>query len=119
MTRTRLLIALVVLGAVGLQAQGITYARGDLVRLQSSDGTIVTRKIVAIPGDRLRIDKSGLFVNDVATLVSPEFLASVDAWAETIPAGDYFVIQDAREGELLTRFWGLIPFDRVLGKVTP
>jgi len=38
------------------------FQRGEIVRLKSEPG-MPTARIVALPGDRLRVDNSGVYVN--------------------------------------------------------
>jgi len=115
----RLVAAFLVLGTLSVQAQD-TYQRGDLVRLRTDDGSIVTPTVIAVAGDRLRLDDSGLFVNDVRVAVPPEFLETVKAgWQQTVPAAHYFVMQDAKAPRSVTRFWGLVPAERILGRAVP
>jgi type IV secretory pathway protease TraF len=75
--------------------------------------------VLAVAGDRLRVATTGILVNgeQVAGL-SPEFLAGLpnDPWEETIPLGHYFVVAEQRSASGASRFWGLIPADRIVGR---
>jgi signal peptidase I len=75
--------------------------------------------VLAVAGDRLRVATTGILVDgeQVAGL-SPEFLAGLanDPWEETVPPGHYFVVADQRSASGASRFWGLIPADRIVGR---
>ena len=73
-----------------------TYQRGHTVRLRSQSTPSVVR-IVAVPSDRILTTDTGLYVNDVLVGgVSPELLASMGDWNQSIPADHYFVIAEER-----------------------
>jgi hypothetical protein len=116
------LIAGLLFGTVALQAQAPTYRRGEQVRIQSSDGKPASpsiQRIVAIPGDRLRADKTGVYVNDEAVAgISPELLGVIGKWEQSVPVGHYFVVGEKRQGpHSVTRASALLPASRILGRV--
>jgi signal peptidase I len=115
------MIALAVVFAVSLYAQTAVYTRGDIVRLSAfDDGTLVPdAKVFAIAGDKIRLDRTGVFVNDIPVNLSSEFLAGLPEtmWVQTVPEGHYFVAADVRTVSGATRFWGLVPAKRIVAKI--
>ena len=85
-------LSLAVVLAAMLQSPAI-YQRGDVVRVKG-EGNIPSVRVIAVPGDRVRINDSGVYVNDVAvTWVSSDLLAALPKpWQpEVMAAGQYFV----------------------------
>jgi hypothetical protein len=118
-----LLVATVALVDPALHAQGPTYIRGDIVRLVSSDAAdpLPDSRILAVPGDRIRVDKTAVTVNGEAVSdVPPALLADfTEPFAQTIPAGHYFVIGEKRAGpNSVVQYHAVIPVAKIYGKVT-
>ena len=115
--RVIVFVALAVVSTLSLQAQTASqtqtaYDRGTLVVIQQ-DGVPMAPKILAVAGDRIRVDADGVFVND-ANVVSRNDLGS---WPQSVvPKGHYFVIAESKSPASTTRFWGLIPAERILGE---
>src|SRR5438105_232340 len=104
-----------------LLAQGSPYQRGDLVQLQPTQDRIglPSQRVIAVPGDRIRIGKDGVFVNDVWVSVSSDLGSSLADWSQTVPGGHYFLISEHVEKGSTTRFWGLLPAERIMKRVAP
>jgi hypothetical protein len=108
-----LLVALTFIAAVTAQAP--VFQRGDAVRVRpstsrSEGSTQLLLKVVAIPGDRLHVLESRLYVNDTPlTGFSAEFLARLAARfrEEIVPAGHYYVMGEQRVNTDTTQYWGL------------
>ena len=75
----------------------LALERGDWVRVSSRPNSIPVR-IVAVSGDRVRIENSVLYLNGVAVQgISPELLRIDSPFEpEIIPLGQYFVIGQTR-----------------------
>jgi signal peptidase I len=117
---------LVVVAAVALvqltQAQSPAgYARGETVRLvaQENGSPLPDSRVVAIVGDRVHIDNSSFTVNGVVVQgVSPELLKTIaNAWDQLVPQGHYFVIGESGTRDDMVRYYGLIPAEKIIGKV--
>lgn len=81
------------------------------------------KRIVAVPGDRLRFEGGVPIVN--GTPVAVEFLAPCQPGGEctlpveiTIPPDHYFTLGDNVGESDDSRFWGPVPRESLIGKVT-
>jgi hypothetical protein len=68
-------------------------------------------RVVAVPNDRIRIDNSRIYVNDVeVTGFSPEFVARVahapERTPQVLPDGHYFVMGETRTIQDISEYWG-------------
>ena len=86
------------------------FERGVAVRIQGRSCP-ASVKIVAIPGDGLRMDKTGIYVNDQAVGgLSSEFTAMNPKMDPTVvPAGHYFVAAEERNGKRWCQERSLFP----------
>lgn len=125
---------------------GRAPARGDVVTLRYpvDRQQIFIKRIVGLPGDRLRIVNKRLYRNGAAV---PEPYAThktayVDAYRDNfpsespialsdsgatmlrenvrngeviVPPGQYFALGDNRDGSLDSRYWGFVPRSDILG----
>jgi signal peptidase I len=96
----------------------ITYngevATDDVLILENDDSFLIKR-VIALPGDKLVVDDSGVYVND--TLVESFLLSNHFEYDGVIPSDFYFVLGDNRDNSLDSRVIGLIEADRILGEV--
>ena len=102
--------ALMIIAATTVQAQSPTYQRGESVRIHGV-AKPVELKIVGIPGDHVRNDDTGLYVNDVAVISFPRDFVERFRWQgeKLIPDGHYFVMGVQRLNEAITESVGLHP----------
>jgi signal peptidase I len=93
--------------------------RGDVVALDHDDATAQTflKRVVALPGDRVRIDRGTLIVNNRA-VPEPYVLfpdrRNVDE--VTVPAHGVYVLGDNRAESEDSRTWGPVDENAVIGK---
>ena len=97
-----------------------TYNKGAEVLVTAVDGSPASppiQRIVAKPGDRIRIDSSGVYVNDVLVAgISPSLLASLGVWnRQTIPADHYFVVGELKVNDSASRAGAILPVKRIVG----
>jgi signal peptidase I len=118
-----LLTCVAVLSAIALQAQAPVYNRGDEVRVQTSDGKPASptiQRVIAVPGDRLKIDKTRASVNEQAIAdadLSPKLLTTCGKWTETVPVGHYFLAGEEVKAHSAIRSCSLVPASRIIGRV--
>jgi signal peptidase I len=77
------------------------------------------KRVIALPGDRLRIDHGQLFLNDkpVPENYVPEMYRDMRSYAETtIPDDCYFVMGDHRSISSDSREFGVVERDLIYGK---
>lgn len=102
------------------------YKRGDIIvfhaNLQSSlqDENELVKRIIAIPGDVIRIENNHVYVND--SIISENYLTeekTVGDLERVVEAGSYFVLGDNREVSLDSResSIGLVKENEILGEV--
>jgi signal peptidase I len=93
--------------------------RGDIVALEHDEATAQTflKRVVALPGDRVRIERGTLFVND-RPVAEPyvSFHDQRDAPAVTVPAHGLYVLGDNRAESEDSRTWGPVDESAVIGK---
>jgi len=119
--RMTLAFMLVVFSSI-VAAQSVAYVRGEVVTLTSAaDGTRPPEsRVLAVPGDRIRVARGSILVNDAPVAgLSSELLAGLpeSVWEQVVPAGHYFLAGEVRDPNGATRFWGLMPAERIAGKV--
>jgi hypothetical protein len=116
---------LVVLAAIVLvqviNAQGVRYVRGDVVRLVAQDNgdRLPDSRIIAIARDRVHVDRFSITVNGVAVQgVSAELLQGVsEVWDQLVPEGHYFVVGESGTPNDMVYYWGLIPAAKIIRKL--
>ncbi|MDX5337074.1 MAG: signal peptidase I [Marinobacter sp.] len=117
--------------------------RGDVMvfRYPEDGATNYIKRVIGLPGDRVRYRDKQLFINDEP--VAREFVARLppmERWREEVggveydvyltlgrvagngegewlvPDGHYFVMGDNRDNSNDSRFWGTVPDELVVGK---
>jgi signal peptidase I len=118
-----LLVSLAVLMSATIQGQSPALQRGEFVRVKPSASSSDTQttlplKIVALPNDRIRLDDSGIYVNDVPVSgFSRDFITRVvrapQRTPEAVPSGHYFVMGEQRNNQDISEYWGIHPEARL------
>ena len=108
--------------AATLPAQGATYNRGDQVRVQDASGEPASppvQRVVAVPGDSVRVERKELYVNDkLVDGLSPELVATIERWeSQVVAARHYLVMGEEKHEQSTVRSGSLIPAKRIVGLV--
>ena len=101
-------------GGVRVHSPAAAFQDGESVRVRASAAEFrgaIALKVVAVPGDRIRVDAARVFVNDApVTGFSPEFVkrvAETPRAPEVLPAGHYYVMGERRSNEDISEYWGV------------
>lgn len=95
-----------------------TYSDVIVFRSPNDPSENFVKRIIGMPGDRVRFQQGTVFVNGVP-LEEPyvEHPSSETRNALTVPEDSYFVLGDNRNQSDDSRNWGAVPRDHVIGKV--
>lgn len=95
-----------------------TYGDVIVFRWPSDPSQNFVKRIIGMPGDRVRFQQGTVFVNGVP-LEEPyvEHPSSETRNALTVPEDSYFVLGDNRNQSDDSRHWGAVPRENVIGKV--
>lgn len=86
------------------------------------------KRVIGLPGDRVRIDSGQVYVNDRALAEDyvPDAYKDTASWPapapgqpvrdQEVPPKDYFVLGDNRSSSSDSRSWGYVPRDNIYGK---
>lgn len=95
------------------------YHRGDVIVFPSpnSDGEDLIKRVIGLPGERIRISNGQVFVND-RLLSEPYILSSPsgDRREITLSQNALYVMGDNRNNSSDSRTWGPLDIEKVLGK---
>jgi signal peptidase I len=93
--------------------------RGEIIafRHERSAPLVFLKRIVGLPGERVRIDRGQVFINGQA-LPEPYLVYRDErsAGEVTIPRGMYYVLGDNRRDSDDSRDWGSVPGDQIVGR---
>lgn len=95
---------------------------GDVVMLLSPEqpSLALVKRVIAGPGDHVRVVDGRVFVNDVPladSFVAPEFRSHDDWGPDVVPPAHYFVMGDHRNNSKDSRMFSFVPKKYILGKV--
>ncbi|HLX26627.1 MAG TPA: signal peptidase I, partial [Candidatus Cybelea sp.] len=93
--------------------------RGDIVAFRYEDGsrTMFIKRVIGLPGDRIRIDKGYVFVNGVALAEPYVRFPDTRSFAEiTVPKTSVYVLGDNRAESEDSRSFGPVSDDRLIGR---
>lgn len=100
-----------------------TEENANLPMMQTYEGSVFTKRIIGLPGERIRMKEGIVYINDVpldepyAVYIDnpdPYYLTMRDMNEITIPEGCYFVMGDNRDHSADSRVFGVIPRENIL-----
>lgn len=103
----------------GVAGEGAGFPQPCGVSTTGSSTAIFIKRIVAGPGDTVRLQNGHAVVNGVTS--SEPFVGSCGGenctfpTAVRVPAGDYYLLGDNRGGSDDSRFWGPVPESSIIG----
>jgi len=95
------------------------FHHGDVIVFPSpnSNGEDLIKRVIGLPGDRIRIADGQIYLNDV--LLFESYIngsPSGDGREVTVPDGSVYVMGDNRNNSSDSRAWGPLDIEDVLGK---
>ena len=109
-----------------------SIGRGDIIVFRrpayfpcqaSGSGQYLVKRVIGLPGETIWSDHQTIYVDgkqiDESGWYDPRYgaVSSVQISMTTIPAGDYFVLDDNRSNSCDSRSFGAIPGSSAFGKV--
>ena len=95
------------------------YEKQDIIifQVEELDGSVIylIKRLIAMPGDKLVVNSTGVWVNDV--LVEDNIVGGTLSYNLTIPEGYFYVLGDNRDNSSDSRTRGLVPYEDMIGKV--
>src|ERR1039457_4302930 len=95
--------------------------RGDTVvfRAPVDDKKSYIKRIIGLPGDRVRIEQGQVYVNGLALVenyIQADYRDYSSMEEKVAPPGKYFVLGDHRNSSSDSRAWGWVPRENIYGK---
>src|ERR1039458_8341892 len=95
--------------------------RGDTVvfRAPVDDKKSYIKRIIGLPGDRVRIERGQVYVNGRALVehyIQDDYRDYSSMEEKVAPPGKYFVLGDPPSARTATRAWGWVPRENIYGK---
>jgi len=77
------------------------------------------KRVIGLPGDRVRIDRGQVYVNDrplIEDYVEPDYRDDSSMQPMVVKPNEYFVLGDHRNSSSDSRIWGTVPRGNIYGK---
>lgn len=93
--------------------------RGDIVVFRYPGGPErdFIKRIIAMPGDTVQIDRGRVYVNGV--LQHEDYIEALPSYSlppQKVPPGSYFVLGDNRPNSSDSHIWGYVPEENLIGR---
>jgi signal peptidase I len=101
-------------GPGGVQRRDVVVVRDP------GTGELLVKRVVAVGGDRIRIEDGGLVIDDEPVCepsIDPDRIDGVFFRTVTVPAGEVFLLGDDRRDSIDSRDFGTVAESEVLGVV--
>jgi signal peptidase I len=96
--------------------------RGDIIVFKDDNGSVIIKRVVALPGEEVEIKDSKLFIDGIELEEgylnesdSTEAPADNSVWQ--VPESSVFVLSDNRANGRDSRNFGCVSYDKIIGKV--
>jgi len=95
--------------------------RGDTVvfRAPMDPDKSYIKRVIGLPGDRVRIERGQVYVNGralVESYIQDDYRDYSSMQEKVVPPDKYFVLGDHRNSSSDSRAWGWVPRDKIYGK---
>jgi len=99
--------------------------RGDTVVFHYDENKSYIKRVIGLPGDRVRIEAGKVYVNDrlLEEDYVPQQYRDTGSWPAgaqprdvVVPSDEYFVLGDHRSQSSDSRSWGFVPRRSIYGK---
>jgi signal peptidase I len=80
-------------------------------------GEVVTKRVVAVSGDQVKLTRGGIMVNSTFESMPESRLDAAGIRDLVVPDGHVFVLGDNRENSMDSLDYGPVPLDKVVGVV--
>ncbi|MDX2215034.1 MAG: signal peptidase I [Oculatellaceae cyanobacterium bins.114] len=104
--------------------------RGDIVIFKPTEGilqaspemdteTLWIKRVVALPGETIEVRKGEVYINNQPIQEGYILEPPAYVWGPvTVPPNAYVVFGDNRNNAFDSQYWGFVPRENILGKVT-
>ncbi len=93
-----------------------TLHRFDIVVIKYDSPSFIIKRIIGLPGEKIKYINNMLFVNDYMVKEEFDHIGEVENFEIIVPQNSFFVIGDNRNVSEDSRFFGPINKDEIIGR---